>query len=440
MIRVAIRTTGCKVNQADSDAIRSALAGLPVEFVDAEGGADIVVVNACAVTAAAERDGRAAVFRARRSGAGTVVLSGCMAARLAGGGDGAPDGVRLFAGTRDRSDLLAFLRAEIGGLANDFRHPADDPFSPSTARFAGAPGCPPGGQPSTLRSRPLVKVQDGCDCSCSYCVVPRVRGPSRSSDEAQISEQVLATASAGAGEVVITGVDLASWGRDLTAGRALPDLLAGLVAMGTGLRFRLSSLEPHGLDDRLAGLLASSPDLCPHLHVPLQSGSDAVLAAMNRPYRAAELARRVEAFAARVPGIAFGYDVICGFPGETDADFEATRSLLASLPLAYLHVFPFSPRPGTPAASMPGAAPAAERSRRCAVLRAMSARARDARAAGLAGREVEVVDIRLADGGVEALAADYTRVLRQGATGVREGRFRVRVLRADHGRVIASTL
>jgi threonylcarbamoyladenosine tRNA methylthiotransferase MtaB len=393
--------------------------------VDAESGADVVVVNACAVTAAAERDGRAAVFRARRAGAGTVVLSGCMAARLAGGGGGAPDGVRLFTGTRDRSDLLEFLRHEITCRAD------------ASSTFPGPPTSDLGPRTSCSRARPLVKVQDGCDCRCSYCVVPVVRGRSRSVDEARIGEQVSAAAAAGAAEVVITGVDLASWGRDLAGGRALPDLLAGLVAMGTGLRFRLSSLEPHGLDDRLAGLLASSPDLCPHLHVPLQSGSDAVLAAMNRPYGAAELARRVEAFAARVPGIAFGYDVICGFPVETGDDFEATRSLLESLPLAYLHVFPFSPRPGTPAASMPGAAPAAERSRRCAVLRAMSARARDARAAVLAGSEVEVVDIRPADGGVEALAADYTRVLRQGATGVREGRFRVRVLRADRGRVIA---
>ncbi|MBM4398323.1 MAG: radical SAM protein [Deltaproteobacteria bacterium] len=281
----------------------------------------------------------------------------------------------------------------------------------------------------------MVKVQDGCDCRCTYCIVPLVRGGARSVPVEAAEAAVRAAAEAGAAEVVLTGVDLGAWGKE--TGDDLAGLLSRLVGLGTGLRFRLSSVEPHGLTDRLVGLMADSPDVCPHLHVPLQSGSDRVLAAMGRPYDSVSFAAAIGRAAGRVPGLALGMDVICGFPGEDEAAFEATRSLIAALPFTYLHVFPFSPRPGTPAASMPGAAPRTERDRRCRVLRGTSSAARAEHASSLVGRNVEVVDVRGRSEGVESLAADYTRVMRPGVQEPRPGRFEVKVAAADGAAAVA---
>ena len=421
MVRIAIKTTGCKVNQADGDRIREALADLPVRFVAPDGQADIVVVNACAVTAAAERDGRAAIHRAIREGR-TTLLAGCMAARIARteGPSGLPDDLRRFPGTRDRAELVAYLRAEVERLAGHAATRADGP--PEVRRE---------------RARPFVKVQDGCDCDCSYCVVPLVRGPSRSEPTERVLDAVATAARAGAAEVVLTGIDLAAWGRDLAGTPDLAYLLRTVSALGTGLRFRLSSVEPHGLTDGLLDAMAGLDDVCPHLHLPLQSGSDPVLAAMGRPYRAKELADRVRHAATCLPGVAVGYDVIVGFPGETEDDFERTRALLEALPLTYLHVFPFSPRPGTVAAAMADDVPRAVKARRGRALRDLSAARRVERAVALVGADVEVVDIRCRAGRVESLAGDYTRVSRVAST-ARPGRFRVRIATSDGPTAIAA--
>lgn len=417
MTRIAIRDTGCKVNKADSDAIRAALADLPVLFVRDYEEADIVIINACAVTAAAERDGRSAVYKAKRKGAQMVVLSGCMAARMASGLSEPLDDVQVFPGTQDRSDLISFLRKRLssGNAAHGFRDENDainknSPYDPVSPVFA--------------RSRPFLKVQDGCDGKCSYCVIPFVRGPSKSLHEGEVMRAVARAADAGAAEVVLTGIDLASWGKEY--GRSLSDLITSLLAMRTGMRFRLSSLEPHGLEPRLAELFASSQDLCPHLHIPLQSGSDAILEKMRRPYRVSDFVRKIEMFVKLVPSIAFGYDVICGFPGETEADFEATYRLLKNLPLSYLHVFPYSPRPGTAAANMRGTVSFEVRSARCAGLRDLSAAARKERASSHVGDNIEVVDIRAKDKFIECLSADYIRVQRIGDP--KPGRYLVKIV------------
>jgi len=421
-VRLAFRTTGCKVNQFDSGTVMAAVADLPVVLCGPDDGADIVVVNACTVTMNADRDGRAAAYRAGRTGA-RVVLAGCLATRLEdqGTADSMPQEMIVVGGTADRGRLIETLRNLIIRTAADM---ATDGGSHATAdenarqaattvrldNDSDGDGCDDDTGPGA-RSRPLVKIQDGCDCRCSYCIVPLVRGPSISFDIAGIRDQVLRAAESGAAEIVLTGVDLAAWGRcgDGRYGH-LASLLEHVTGLGTGARFRLSSLEPYGLDSGLIDAIAAGHDICPHIHIPMQSGSDTVLARMNRPYSAQRFAELVETAAARIPGLVLGMDVIVGFPGETDAEFEQTRDMILRLPTTYLHVFPYSRRPGTPAADAADQIPDGVRKERGRLLRAISTERRAKHVASLVGRRVEVVDIRPFEGGVEALAADYTRV------------------------------
>lgn len=430
-VRIAFRTTGCKVNQFDTQSIAAAVSDMPVVFCDPDDRADLVVVNACTVTMNADRDGRSAAFKAIRSGA-RVILAGCMATRLQDQGitSTMPPEISIIAGTADRSGLVSGIRDHIsrilasgldrsGTLTDGDDCGNERPHSPMTNEAPIASG----------RSRPLVKIQDGCDCRCTYCIVPLVRGPSTSRSIDDVLDQVRFSVSAGAAEIVLTGVDLAAWGRssDGRYGR-LDELLERLTRAGTGARFRLSSLEPHGLCCELLDSMASNPDICPHLHIPMQSGSDAVLARMKRPYSAGRFRDLVMEAATRIPGLVLGMDVIAGFPGETDADFEQTVEMVRALPTTYLHVFPYSPRPGTPAASMDDQVPDGIRKERARVLRQFAARRRSAHAAGLIGKSLEIVDIRPCAEGVEALSADYTRVMVTNRHGTIAGRTKVRIV------------
>jgi len=434
VVRVAFRTTGCKVNQFDSGAVADALADLPVTICGPDDDPDIVVVNACTVTMNADRDGRAAAYRASRTGA-MVVMAGCLATRLEdqGAADSLPADIMIVGGTSDRSRLVARLRAMIAGMPDSTDHEGNarrllDADNDEVTSHADDRGDDEDDSSPGARSRPLIKIQDGCDCRCSYCIVPLVRGPSRSFGIDGITAQVLAAAEAGAAEAVLTGVDLAAWGRtdDGRYGH-LADLLSHLTGLGTGMRFRLSSLEPHGLDDELLEALAGNPDMCPHLHIPMQSGSNTVLARMNRPYSSQRFAALVERAAAAIPGLTLGMDVIVGFPGESDSEFLDTRDMVTRLPVTYLHVFPYSPRPGTPAAVAPDQVPDAVRKERGKILRDIAAARRISHAASIAGREIEVVDIRQSGRGVMALSADYTKVIVINRFDLATGRRMIRV-------------
>lgn len=385
----AFITLGCKANRYDTGALM-ALCPPGVVAVDLEGDAsavaDIYVINTCAVTGRSAYQCRQMVRRARKQNpAAKIIVTGCLAelepdALTAAGAD-------LVAGVSDRGRVAEWL----GGSAAPgpvFRHPTG------------------GVQP---RGRAVVKVQDGCDRACSYCAVRLARGKSRSVTALEAVKEVAAVAAAGHAEVVLTGIHLGLWGRE--RGESLCDLLAALnTAPAMPARIRLSSLEPDELTDDLIGLLARSPLFCPHLHLPLQSGDADVLARMNRTYSPEEFSERVRAYLTAVPTAAVGLDVIAGFPRESDAAHRRTVELIASLPVAYLHVFPFSARPGTPAAKMAGVVDAATIKARAAELRTLGEAKRTEFMRARLGRTLAVLVERAPGGLASGTSAEYLQV------------------------------
>ncbi|HSD18804.1 MAG TPA: MiaB/RimO family radical SAM methylthiotransferase [Anaeromyxobacter sp.] len=390
--RVALVALGCRVSRGDADAVASALGDRVSIARDGE-RADVVVVNACTITADADAAARQAIRRAAREHPGArIVAAGCYA-ELRPDVLAALPGVAAVVGARAQAEVAGTV-ARLVGLG---------------APHGDAAGW--GEAPLVLarHTRPFLKIQDGCDAHCSYCVVPLARGGSRSLhfDEALRRLSLLGGRHT---EVVLTGVHLGAYGRDLAPRRTLADLVRAAVAGGLRARLRLSSIEPPELPLDLLADPDVAPALCPHLHLPLQSGSDRLLSAMRRPYRAAGYRDVVLAAARRLPGACVGADVLTGFPGEREADHRATVALVEALPLSYLHVFPFSPRPGTEAAALPGAVPAAVARARAAELIALSERRWRGFLDGLRGREVEVVVERVKDGVARGTAREYATV------------------------------
>ena len=376
---VALLSLGCRVGRADTGSIA---AGLPPGFREAAPGESPawVVVSTCSVTSDAAASSRQAVRRAAREHPGArILVAGCHAPGEEVGFAAMP-GVAAVVGPGDHAALPALLERLRAGEA--------PPEALARARRS-APGWVALPRPGTGPARPVLKIQDGCDCSCAYCAVPLFRGGSRSLPLQDCLDRIAAHGAVRP-EVVLSGVHLGGWGRDLTPRRSLADLVRAAAAARVVHRLRLSSIEPLELPVDLLSEEAGAL-LCEHFHLPMQSGSDRVLASMGRPYRAADFARVVESAVRARPGAAIGADVMAGFPGETEEDHRSTMALLSSLPIASVHVFPFSARPGTPAAAMAGRPRAEEVARRAAELRAFSAARRAAFQAGLRGRELEVV-------------------------------------------------
>ncbi len=379
---------GCRVNRADSDALA---AGLGDAFEIAREGerADFVVVNTCAITGDAESAARQALRRAVRDHPGAkVVAAGCHAELR-------PDelreipGVAAVVGAKAQASLPGLLSLLLGGAS-------PEEAAREAVRDAPAWTAPP--VTPARHTRPFLKVQDGCDQRCAFCVVPLARGPSRS---LPLDEALRALALLGERhrEVVLTGVHVGAWGRDLAPPRGLAELVREAAGRRLVHRLRISSVEPDEFPAWILREPGTAGGLCDHFHLPLQSGSDRILAAMRRPHRADVFARRVEEIAGLLPGACLGTDVISGFPGETEEDHRATVALVEALPLAYLHVFPFSPRRGTPAAGMEGAVPISVVRERVRELLSVSDRKWRAFLAAQAGRELEVVVERV-EGGV----------------------------------------
>jgi len=315
------------------------------------------VINSCTVTRRADRDCRALARRLRRKHPGAVlVMTGCFAETTAEARASLPE-VDHWLGIREPSALPQLLRS----LAGDAPPPGEEDLSDFAAdRLLG-------------HSRVFLKVQDGCDAACAYCVVPKARGAGRSLPRREVVERAVRAEQEGAREIVLTGIHTGRYGADRGDQDGLAGLLETLLRATSVCRFRLGSVEALEVTSALVSLLSTQGRICPHLHVPLQGGSDRILLRMRRPYTARQYRERLDLLAAEVPGIRLGADVIAGFPGETPDDFEETMRLIRDTPLSYLHAFPYSPRPGTESAGWPDDVTPAEKTRRVARLRAADA-------------------------------------------------------------------
>ena len=356
---VRFETLGCKLNQADTQTLarQFAAAGFRVAAGQADDGdADVFVLNSCTVTLVADRKARQSARAAKRRNPNAVVVAtGCYAERAPEDLDAMPE-VDLVVGNQDKAALVGMLGdafPELGEYGADF---ATDDEADAISPFKTLPLATPGGAGEIseiapalrLRSRAMVKIQEGCDQVCAYCIVPKVRGRERSVPLSEIAATANAYAAAGCQEIVLTGTQLGSYGFDLPDAD-IRSLVKAMLDETDLPRIRISSLQPQDISDELLALWADSR-LCPHFHVPLQSGSDEILRRMRRRYTAAEFLDTVNRIRDAVPDVSITADAIVGFPGETDADFRATLSACAESELASVHVFPYSIRPGTSAA------------------------------------------------------------------------------------------
>ncbi len=343
MTSFRIVTLGCKVNQYESAWLREALRGKGWKWAG-KGYADVTVVNTCIVTQTASRQSRQEIRKAiRMSPGGLVAAVGCY-------GQVFPEelleieGIGLIVGNSSKGSLVDLLeRAIDGSPLGVISSPAFGPssrFDPMpVSRFSG-------------RSRAFLKIQDGCESFCSYCIVPFARGPSRSLSADQVLKGVERYCQEGYGEIVLTGIHLGLY-QGGANGRNLAGLLKRIRGEGYPARIRLSSMEPKEVTHDIVEMVAEGGWICRHLHIALQNGDDSILASMNRRYKARDFALLAEKIHEACPQTSIGADVMCGFPGENDQTFENTRSLLADLPVSYLHVFRYSRRPGTRASEFP---------------------------------------------------------------------------------------
>jgi len=382
--KVAFYTLGCKVNQYESAVLARLFTERGYEVAEFAPGADVYVINTCAVTRTAERKSRQAIRRAVRFEPGAVIaVTGCYAQLFPGEVMKIP-GVGVVTGTLGRAGLIDLVekRAKNGtGPLN-----AVKTFG-SREVFEELP-CPP----LPGRTRAYVKIQDGCESFCTYCLVPYARGPLRSRQPAKVLEEVQFLAAAGYKEIVLTGIHTSAYGRDLGGGVDLAGLLERVArVLPSPVRVRLSSLEPHEITPRLVEVLASSPLFCRHLHVPLQSGDDGVLRRMGRSYTALEYARTVGLLRQKLPGLGLTTDVMVGFPGEGDEQYANTYRFVGEMAFSRLHVFKYSPRPGTPAAAFPEQLPEDVKEERSERLLALGEKLAYAFAAAHLGKEVEVL-------------------------------------------------
>lgn len=322
-MKVSFLTLGCRVNQSETTILEETLKEAGVSIVSLQENPDYCVINTCSVTAKSDYNSRQLIRRAAKSGA-KVIVTGCYAQLSS-------DTVRSMQGVYEVVDNSRKL--EIVNMIA--AHDVDICYS------------------SSNHSRPYLKIQDGCNLRCSYCTVPMARGKSRSISEDEVVERISLIESRGYNEVVLTGIHIGSYGRDLPLPSDLTNLLRRILVKTRIKRIRLSSVEITEIDDELTEIL-SEERICRHLHLPLQSGSERILKLMRRGYSALYFSKLVESISSRINNISIGTDIIIGFPGESDQDFNATYNLMTSLPISYMHIFPFSARPGTEASIMTG--------------------------------------------------------------------------------------
>lgn len=431
MARFYIENFGCRATQADGAALERQFLERGLERAGAAGDSDIVVLNTCTVTEGADKDARASIRRLQRVNPDCrILVTGCYAQRAPEELAALP-GVTWVVGNSHKHQAAAIATScpsssgfvPLGQLAPEPAHAVvvGDIFAHTELLAA------PVFEAANERTRPNLKVQDGCDNRCSFCVIPYVRGQSRSLPMERVIAEVRTLVDAGYREVVISGINLGRWGRDLERSRQLSavssqltprthdqrfvDLIRAILNQTSLEKLRISSVEPMDWSDELIKLVASSSRIAKHAHVPMQSGSDAVLRRMHRKYRPWHYREKVLKLRAAMSTAAIGADVMVGFPGETEAEFDETRRMIEALPFTYLHVFTYSARPGTPAAEQPGQIPIAVARERNRVLREIASRKKAAFMRSLFGTAVEAITLQTGgEGFTEALTENYLKL------------------------------
>src|SRR5882724_2253362 len=442
-----IEQFGCRATQADGAALERQLLDRGCTSAPTPAAADIVVINTCTVTASADAQARDAIRKLHTANpAVRVIVTGCYAQRAPEELAALP-GVSWVVGNSHKpqipqliDSLSAAAPAELAKSANDF-FPAAGLHSKSTALFHSFQGAQPYPERSQANAgprlgnvltgdifeqnillsapvlggegrhtRPTLKIQDGCDSRCSFCVIPFVRGKSRSLPSDTVIREIRQLSAAGYREIVLSGINLGTYGRDLSPRVEFEDLLRRILGETSVARLRISSIEPLDVTQDLVDLFASTDRMAQHFHMPLQSASDRILAAMHRWYRAEHYARRVELIHDRLRHAAIGADVITGFPGETEDNHAATLAFIERLPFTYLHVFSFSKRPGTRAASLANEVPGAVIKRRARELRSLGEAKAAAFRQSQIGRTLRVLTLRREDP-AEGLEMDTTPAL-----------------------------
>jgi len=406
MKHASLITLGCKVNSFDTAVLWEGLEKKGYSVSDRLEVADLYVINTCTVTNSANAQSRKLIRKVKKLNPDSlVVVTGCYA-QVSPDEVSRVEGVDYLVGNGEKDRLLEIIdktnpvkepRVEVGDIF--------DRASISASKLNGFKG----------KTRAFLKVQDGCEAFCTYCIIPYARGKSRSLSLEKVEAQVRAMAGSGFKEIVLTGIHLGGYGldleQDLEKRTNLLSLLKRLDQIDADIRFRISSIEPTEIDDEMLEFLVSSEKICRHLHIPLQSGDDATLKRMGRKYDAAYYRSRIEKICSSWDGVAIGIDIMAGFPGEDSASFQRSYDLVKSLPASYLHVFPYSKRDGTPAVKMDGHVEPLELKGRCASLRQLGDGMKDVFCRSQIGARLNALKIEEKDGYIKALSDNYIEVM-----------------------------
>ena len=423
MKRAAFYTLGCKVNQYETEAMTEAFEKAGYTVVDFEEAADVYVINTCTVTSLSSRKSRQAIRRAKQRNCNAVVAAvGCYPQTAKEEVESMPEADIIVgppSGTCRQSTLRVLRKVQDNQRRRHYEKRAFEGLE--IERYKG-------------RTRAFMKIQDGCSQFCSYCIIPYARGPVRSRPPEEVLREVRRLVEAGFREVVLTGIHIASYGRDLGQVR-LPELIRMVHDVDGIERIRLGSVEPTMITEEFAAGAARLEKLCPHYHISLQSGCDETLARMNRKYTAAQYEKAVELLRERIPGVAVTTDVMVGFPGETDEEFETTYKFLEKMRFAKMHVFKYSPRKGTPAARREGQVDGIVKEERSARVIELSDRCQLEFNRSFIGRVMPVLyeqEDRDRKGWYEGLTPNYIRVLSKGDARIAGNILPTRLARAEN--------
>ena len=401
MPKVALTTLGCKVNQFETETMEGLFKRAGYTVVPFEERADVYVINTCSVTSLGDRKSRQIIRRAHRENERAVIaVCGCYA-QVAPEEIKAIEGVRVVLGTKERAQIVDYVERALreDGILDG----VGDIMQAHT--FEDIPL-----YDSPQRTRAFLKIEDGCENFCSYCIIPYARGPVKSRALSHIRAEAEKLVRAGFHEIVLTGIHLGAYGRDLGGSVTLADACREVLSVAGLRRLRLGSLESLELSPELFALIREDERFCAHLHLPLQAGSDAVLRAMNRHYDTAEFARLIEGVRREVPGIAISTDIIVGFPGETEEMFAESLAFVARLGFSRMHVFPYSRRTGTPAARMVDQVPEPVKKERVHRMQALAREKTTAFEQSFLGETLRVLFETRVDGVTDGLTDNYIRV------------------------------